>query len=101
MATVDVTGRRGPLNSKTVLVLLVLAVSIVASGWALVTVSRTFRIPPSDFVTLPTTPISKTGTVTVFTSVTPIVQNGMTVGVTGYLQTASGQPVSGAQVYVH
>jgi uncharacterized GH25 family protein len=36
-----------------------------------------------------------------FTSVTSIVQNGVTVGVTGYLQTASGQPISGAQVYVH
>lgn len=37
---------------------------------------------------------------TVFASVTPIVQNGLAVGVEGYLQTASGQPVIGAQVYV-
>jgi hypothetical protein len=37
--------------------------------------------------------------VTVLTSVTPIVQNGVTVGVEGYLETSSGQPVSGAQVY--
>jgi hypothetical protein len=100
MAKVDETGRRGPLNLKAISILAVVLVSVVVSGWALVLVSRTFQIPPSDFVTLPSTPLSRTGTVTVFASLVPIVQNGVTVGVKGYLQTASGQPVSGAQVYV-
>jgi len=65
----------------------------------MVTVSHAFQIQPSDFVTLPSTHLSRSGTVTVFASVTPIVQNGLAVGVEGYLQTASGQPVAGAQVY--
>jgi hypothetical protein len=101
MATVNETGKTGRLNVQTVSLLLILIVVVVVSGWALVTVSHTFEIPPSDFVTLPTDPLSRTGTVTVFSSVTPIVENGITVGVKGYLQTNSGQPVSGAQVYAH
>jgi hypothetical protein len=99
MAKVEEAGGRRPLNRKSIFMLVVVLVCVVASGWALVTVSHAFQILPSDFVTFPSTPLSRTGTVTVFTSVVPIVQNGVTVGVEGYLQTASGQPVTGAQVY--
>jgi hypothetical protein len=99
MANVSETGKGDPLKLKSVSILVIVLVSVVISGYALVTVSRAFQIPPSDFVTMPTTPLSRTGTVTVFASVTPIVQNGVTVGFKGYLQTASGQPVTGAQVY--
>ena len=99
MAKVDEAGKRRSLNLRAVSMLVVVLVTIVVSGWALVAVSRAFQIPPSDFVTLPTTPMSRAGIVTVLTSVAPIVQNGITVGVKGYLQTASGQPVAGAQVY--
>ena len=99
MTKADEVGGRRPLNAKSMSMLVVVLVTVLVSGWALVTVSHAFEIPPSDFVTFPSTPLSRTGTVTVFTSVVPIVQNGVTVGVEGYLQTTSGQPVAGAQVY--
>jgi hypothetical protein len=82
------------------LVGLVIAVLIVLSAFTLVTVSKTFQIPPSDFVTLPSTPVSNTGEVVVLDAVSPIVENSLAVGVQGYLKTASGQPVAGAKVYV-
>jgi len=91
---------KGRVNRQTILVGLVVVVLVVLSAFALVTVTRTFEIRPSDFVTMPATPVSKTGTVVMLTSVSPIVENNLAVGVQGYLTTALGQPVVGASVYV-
>ena len=99
MANEAETGMGSRFNAKNVSILAVILLAVIVSGWALVTVSRAFQIPPSDFVTMPTTPLSRSGAVTKLVSVVSIVQNGVTVGVTGYLQSASGQAVSGAQVY--
>ena len=91
---------KGRVNKQTILVGLVVVVLVVLSAFALVTVTRTFEIRPSDFVTMPTTPVSKTGTVVLLSSVSPMVENNLAVGVQGYLTTALGQPVAGASVYV-
>jgi hypothetical protein len=88
------------LSKKVILALAVVAVLAVLSAFTLVTVSKTFQIRPSNFVTLPTTPVSKSGTAVYLGSVTPIVENNLAVGVQGYLHTLSGQPVAGASVYV-
>ena len=93
--------RRGlDLSKQTVLVGVIVVILIAATAFTLVTVSKTFQIRPSNFVTLPTTGISRTGEVVVLDSVTPIVQNNLAVGVQGYLKTNTGQPVAGANVYV-
>jgi hypothetical protein len=91
--------RRRP-NKQTIFLWLIVVVLVVLSAVAMVTVSRTFELRPSDFVTMPTTPISRTGTVVVFNSVSTISENNLAVGVQGYLMTSSGQPVAGASVYV-
>ena len=101
MANESETGKASRFNMKNVSILALILLAVIISGWALVTVSRAFQIPPSDFVTMPITPLSRSGSVTKLNSVTPIIQNGVTVGVSGYLQTVSGQAVSGAQVYAH
>ena len=75
-------------------------VLVVLSAFALVTVSRTFQIRPSDFVTLPATQVSRSGQVVTLNVVSPILENNLAVGVQGYLETSSGQPVGGANVYV-
>jgi len=81
------------------LAVVVAVLIIIITGWALVAVSSTLP-PPSDFVTLPDTPLSKSGLPVTFTTVSPIVANGIAVGVSGYLVTVSGTPVSGASVYM-
>ncbi|OFX17699.1 hypothetical protein A3K71_05880 [archaeon RBG_16_50_20] len=91
-------GRRP--NTQTIALLLIVALSIVAAGWIMVTVSTTSQIPPSDFVTLPTTPLSTKGEKVMFVSVSAVGQKGVAVGVKGYLMTASGAPVVGAKVYM-
>jgi hypothetical protein len=91
---------KGRVKKQTILVGLVVVVLIVLSAFVLVTVTRTFELRPSDFVTMPTTPVSKTGTVVMLASVSPIFENNLAVGVQGYLTTALGQPVAGASVYV-
>jgi len=88
------------VRKQTILVGVIIAVLVVLSAVALVTVSRTFEIRPSDFVTMPTTPVSKTGTVVLLNSVSTVTENNLAVGVQGYLVTASGQPLAGASVYV-
>jgi len=100
MAKVDEAEKRGRVNPKIVVIALILLVSVIVSGAALVTVSRAFRIPPSDFVSMPTTPMSKTGEIVVFASVAPVERSGAAVGVQGYLESSSGQPVADANVYV-
>ncbi|HXZ90941.1 MAG TPA: hypothetical protein VEG61_07755 [Candidatus Dormibacteraeota bacterium] len=91
---------KGRVNKQTILVGLVVVVLIVFSAFALVTVTRTFELRPSDFVTIPTAPVSKTGMVVLLTSVSPIFENNLAVGVQGYLTTTLSQPVAGASVYV-
>jgi len=88
--------RSVPLRS---LALVALVIVIVITGWALVTVSSTLP-PPSDFVVLPNTPYSKSGVAVTFSNVSPTVANGVSNGVSGYLVTISGSPVSGATVYM-
>jgi hypothetical protein len=79
----------------------VVLLMVVITGWALVAVSTTFQTPPSDFVTLPNSPISTSGVVVTFSNVTGIVGGrGVTVGVNGYLISATGGPVAGATVYM-
>jgi len=89
-------GRNVPLRF---LALVTLVVVIVITGWALVTVSSTLP-PPSDFVALPNTPLSKSGVAVTFSNVSPVVVNGVPSGVSGYLVTVSGSPVAGATVYM-
>lgn len=81
------------------LALVAVIVVIIITGWALVTVSSTLP-PPSDFVILPNTPMSKSGLAVTFSNVSPIMTNGVASGVSGYLLTASGNPVSGVTVYM-
>lgn len=100
MAKVDEAEKKRRVNTKAVLIALIVAVSVIGSGFTLVTVSRAFQIPPSAFTTLPTTHLSKAGQVVFLESLAPVGQNGVAVGVKGYLKTASGQPVAGANVYV-
>jgi len=91
---------KGRVNKQIILMGIVVVVLVVLSAFAIVTVTRTFEIRPSDFVKMPTTAVSKTGAVVLITSVSSIVENNLAVGVQGYLTTASGQPVEGASVYV-
>jgi hypothetical protein len=101
MAIKNHAGPRKKLPAQTVIVLLVVVVSIVVAGWALVTVSTTSDVPVSDFVTLPTAQLSTSGGQTKFVSVSAIGQRGgVAVGVKGYLQFISGTPVAGAKVYM-
>jgi len=102
MANLHETGKRRTVNRKTVLIAIIVILSVIATGYAMVTVSGTFEafeMRPSVFITLPATPVSKTGEVVVFDSVATATQGNLAVGVQGYLETASGQPVSGANVY--
>jgi hypothetical protein len=101
MANKDDAEPRKRLKTQTIMILLIVAVSIVVAGWALVTVSTTSDVPISDFVTLPTAQLSTKGDQTKFVSVSAIGQRGgVAVGVKGYLQTLSGTPVAGAKVYM-
>lgn len=93
-------GRRRRPNVRSIIVLLVVVIAVALTAWALVTVSTVSQIPRSAFVTLPTTPLSKTGESVKFVSISSITQKGVADGVTGYLETFSGQPIVGAKVYV-
>jgi len=88
------------MSMQTILIGLVLVVVVVVTAYSMVTVARTFEIRPSNFVTLPSTPVSKSGEVVTLVSVSPIIENNLADGVQGYLQTPGGQPVAGANVYV-
>ena len=86
---------------QTILLLLIVVISITVAGWALVTVSTASDVPSSNFVTLPTQPLSTNGGQTKFVLVSAIGQHGgVAVGVKGYLQIISGTPVAGAKVYM-
>lgn len=82
------------------LALVAVIVVIIITGWALVTVSSTLP-PPSDFVILPNTSMSKSGLIVTFSNISPIMTNGVASGVSGYLIASSGNPVSGATVYMN
>lgn len=100
MASQDEAERsRIPRNQSLVLILIVV-ISVALGGWALVTVSTTSQVPSSDFVSLPTTPLSDKGDVVRFVNVSAIGERGVAVGLKGYLQTSSGKPVAGATVYM-
>jgi uncharacterized membrane-anchored protein len=81
------------------LALIAVVIVIIITGWALVTVSSTLP-PPSDFVALPSTPLAKSGLAVTFANISPVMVNGVANGISGYLLTASGTPVSGATVYI-
>ena len=97
----SITTERSKLpKTQAIIVLLIVAISIVAAGWIMATVSTTSQIPPSDFVTLPTDPLSTKGEKVRFVSISAISQGSVAVGVKGYLTTISGAPVAGAKVYM-
>ena len=90
--------KRGRVGAQS-LALIVVVLVIIITGWVLVTVSSTLP-PPSDFVTLPNTPLSKSGQAVTFVTISPVMTNGVSAGVSGYLVTGSGNPVAGASVYM-
>jgi len=90
--------KRGRVGAQS-LALIVVVLVIIITGWVLVTVSSTLP-PPSDFVTLPNTPLSKSGQAVTFATISPVMTNGVAAGVSGYLVTGSGNPVTGASVYM-
>ena len=98
MTTGEETKRRS-LSVKTILIVIIVIVAVLSSAWALLTISKASQMPPSDFVTMPTAPLSKNGTSVVFVSIGTTYEKGVAVGMSGYLETGSGQPVAGAQVY--
>ena len=100
MASSDEAERSRKLRPQTVILLVLVALVVVVSAWSLATVSTTSQVPSADFVTMPTTQLSKTGARTVFASVSPIMSKGVAVGVQGTLQDASGSPVAAATVYM-
>jgi len=97
------TGAQGSNTKRNVsvksLALLAAVLVIIITAWALVTVSSTLP-PPSDFATLPSTPITKSGASVAFTKISPLTANGVADGLSGYLLTLSAAPVAGATVYV-
>ncbi len=85
---------------QTMVIILVVIISIVLAGWVLVTISTASQVPSSDFVSLPTTPLSNKGERVMFVRVSAIAQAEVAVGVKGYLQAISGVPIAGATVYM-
>jgi hypothetical protein len=92
----------GRARTQAIAFMLLAVICIGIAGAVLVTVSSTFQWKSSDFTTLPTTSLSTTGAAVMFVNVGPIThsKHAVAVGVEGYLQTASGSPIVGAQVYV-
>jgi hypothetical protein len=96
--------RRRP-SAKGIVALLILVILVIMSAWSLATISKIGQIwllgvPASTVVNLPTTPLSNHGQPVMLVSIGTISQKGLAVGVNGYLDTASGQPVVGAKIYV-
>jgi hypothetical protein len=92
--------RRG-LSVKNAFAVLIILIAVILTAWTMFTVGNATQIRPSSFVALPTTPLTKTGQSVQFTSVSPVGQKGVAVGVKGFLETSSGQPIAGAKVYAH
>ena len=100
MGKTDEAERSSRLSYQVILMGVVLVISIVATAWVLVTVGIESQIPSSDFVQLPTTPLSTKGNEMVFISVSAIYQESLAVGVEGSLRSSSGLPIAGAKVYL-
>jgi len=100
MAVSNEAERGRKLGTQSIVILLVLVLSIATAGWIMMTVSTTSQLPTSDFVTLPTTPLSSKGEKVKFDSVIAITEGNVAVGVKGHLLTASGAPVAGVKVYM-
>jgi hypothetical protein len=100
MASSDEAERSRKLRPQTVILLVLVALVVVVSAWSLATVSTTSQVPSADFVTMPTTPLSKSGARTVFSPVSAIMSKGVAVGVQGSLEDASGSPIAAATVYM-
>jgi hypothetical protein len=96
----EAESRRGRPSVKSIAVLLVLVVLVILSAMALVTIGNITQVPPSTFVNLPTTPLSTQGESMMLVSIGTIFHNGIATGAKANLETMSGQPVVGAQVYV-
>ena len=94
------TAPRRRINYQSIMLLVIVALAVVASGLVLVVVSTTFQAPPADFVALPSTPRSTSGVAAGFSQVSAVVSRGLAVGVKGYLLTSSGSPVAGASVFM-
>ncbi len=101
MISNDEAERRRRPSVKNAIAVFVILIAVILTAWALVTVSNASQIRSSSFVALPTTPLSKTGQSVMFASVSPVGQNGVAVGVKGFLETSTGKPVVGAKVYAH
>jgi hypothetical protein len=98
MTVEDPTNVKRSIGMRS-LALVAVVLVIIITGWAIVIVSSTLP-PPSDFVALPNTQLSKSGVAVAFANVSPLMANGVADGVSGYLLTVSGTPVSGATVYM-
>jgi hypothetical protein len=85
--------------STVALALGVLAL-VVLSGWVMIIVEGASSVPRSDFTSMPSAPLSMQGTGTVLTSVVTVYSGNLATGVQGNLETVSGKPVSGAEIYV-
>ena len=94
-----VQASRKPRVQSIILLVLVVVLAVLA-GWAFVVVGNGSQVPSSDFVTLPTAHLSTQGDKVIFVSVSGVTQKSLTVGIEGYLKTASGAPVMGAKVYI-
>ena len=88
------------LNYRSILLLIIVGLAVVVAGWTLVAVGSAFQAPPSDFVALPTTPLSKSGAVVIFSDLSTIMQQNRAVGARGYLVAGSGSPVAGVKIFV-
>ncbi len=99
MASNDEAERRRRPSIKGIITILIIVGAVILAAWTLATISTASQIPPSAFVKLPTTPLSKNGQSVMFGSVSAVAQKGVAVGVKGYLETASGLPVVEAKVY--
>lgn len=102
MTTSENESNQGRARPRFIAFILLIIIGVAIAGVVLVTVSSTFQWTSSDFTTLPTGGITRQGIAVTFTNVSPLYSSSkeVAVGVQGYLQTASGSPVAGAQVYM-
>jgi hypothetical protein len=85
---------------QTIMLVLAFVTAMALAGWAIASIATAGQVAPSAFVPLPTTALSAKGVSTTFANVTAVFDEGMAVGVKGYLRTSSGTPVAGASVYM-
>jgi hypothetical protein len=92
----------GRTRAQFIAFILLAVICIAVAGVTLAIVSSTFQWKASDFTVLPPNSLSTSGTAVTFVNVQPIThsKHDVAVGVQGYLQTGSGSPVAGAQVYL-